>query len=304
MEVIFEQVLILMAFAAIGFVLAKVGIVQHEHATVLSKLLVYVFSLCYSVATFARNCTVSYIRENIQLVLWSSVIIVVLAVGMHFAGKLFSKDKRLQSIYEYSLIIPNIGYMGYPFAEALFGAPGLMNVMMFGIPMQIYINTVGYCILSGQKVTLRSLVNPAMAGLVIGGALGISGLGTAVPDVLYTIMDKAGACVGPVSMLLLGIVLSQFGLGAVVREPRNYILTALRLVVIPVAIGGILMLLGYAEVAKVAVLLYAMPCGLNTIVFVQNAGGDCRPGAGMAFWSNILAIGTIPLVLYLFGIRM
>lgn len=304
MEVIFEQVLILMAFAAIGFVLAKVGIVQHEHATILSKLLVYMFSFCYTIVTFARNCTVSYLRENIQLVLWSAVIILVLAVGMHFAGKLFSKDKQLQSIYEYSLVIPNIGYMGYPLAEALFGATGLMNVMMFGIPMQIYINTVGYCILSGQKVRLRSLINPAMLGLVIGIVLGISGLGAKLPNVLYTVMDKAGACVGPVSMLLLGIVLSQFGLGAVVREPRNYILTALRLVVIPVVIGGVLMLLGYAEVAKVAVLMYAMPCGLNTIVFVKNAGGDCQPGAGMAFWSNLLAIGTIPLVLYLFGIRI
>jgi predicted permease len=55
---------------------------------------------------------------------------------------------------------------------------------------------------------------------------------------------------------------------------------------------------------RAAVILYAMPCGLNTVVFVKNAGGNCEIGAGLALVSSILALGSIPLITYLFGIAV
>ena len=79
-------------------------------------------------------------------------------------------------------------------------------------------------------------------------------------------------------------------------------MTALRLIVIPVVIGGILLLLGQDAAVPTAVLMFAMPCGLNTIVFPKMVGEDCRVGASLAFLSNICACITIPLVFALFGI--
>ena len=52
---IFGQVLILFAFAVVGFSLAKGGLVNPSHAGVLSKLLVYVFLPCNVFKTFATN---------------------------------------------------------------------------------------------------------------------------------------------------------------------------------------------------------------------------------------------------------
>ena len=45
----------------------------------------------------------------------------------------------------------------------------------------------------------------------------------------------------------------------------------------------------------IVVLLYAMPCGLNTIVFPKMVGEDCRPGASMAMISTVACLLTIPL---------
>jgi len=50
------------------------------------------------------------------------------------------------------------------------------------------------------------------------------------------------------------------------------------------------------------VVLLAMPCGLNTIVFPKIVGEKCDIGAGLAFVSNIAACITIPLVFALFEI--
>ena len=48
-----------------------------------------------------------------------------------------------------------------------------------------------------------------------------------------------------------------------------------------------------------AVLMYAMPCGLNTIVFPKLVGEDCSTGATLALMSNLLAVITIPLCISL-----
>ena len=103
-------------------------------------------------------------------------------------------------------------------------------------------------------------------------------------------------------MLLAGIVVSEYRLRDMFRDPRTYIITAIRLLALPL-LGGLLLapFTTPAQLASVVVFL-ALPCGLNTVVFPKLVDEDCRLGASMAIVSNILACATIPLVLWIFGI--
>ena len=47
--------------------------------------------------------------------------------------------------------------------------------------------------------------------------------------------------------------------------------------------------------------LFAMPCGLNTIVFPRLVGEKCEIGAGLAFISSILSLITLPLLVQIFA---
>ena len=302
MVFVFEQVLILFIFAAVGYALSEFKIVKHEHSTILSRLLVYVFLPANSIKAFSKNCTVDYISNNYKIVIASSVVVIVLAVSMHFAAKLFSRDGYERSVYEYSLVMPNYGYMGYAVAEAVFGEIGLINAYVFAIPMSVYVYSIGYCILSKKKLSLRGFLNPAIISMLIGMALGLSGLGAKTPELIGSILDKASNCMAPVSMLLAGIVVSEFNAKKILSSYRIYIVAALRLLVIPVAIGAALYAVGFSEIAPVAILLYAMPCGLNTVVFPKNVGENCEIGAGLALVSNIAVCITVPLVFMIFGI--
>lgn len=300
MILVIEQVLTLFAFFAVGFALTKARIVKTEHTEILSKLLVYVFLPSNIVKTFAKYCTLTYIGQNYTFILASIAVIAVLIISAHFLAKLMSKKKSERAVYEYSLIIPNFGYMGYTFAESLFGAQGLMNAMMFAIPMSVYTYTAGYCRLSGKRVSLKNLVNPTMIALVTGIVLGLSGIGDIMPSGVYGFLNRASGCMAPTSMLLTGVVISEINLIETVKKLRVYIISALRLLVIPIAIGLALSLIGNQEITKAALVLYCMPCGLNTVVFVKNSGGDCTPGAELALISNILACLTIPVIMYFF----
>ena len=79
-------------------------------------------------------------------------------------------------------------------------------------------------------------------------------------------------------------------------------MTALRLVVLPVCLTLVMKVLFGSEIALVAFLFYAMPCGLNTVVFPKSVGENCMTGASMAMISTVLCALTIPLELaLLFG---
>jgi len=299
MLVIFKQVFILFAFAAAGFILAKSKKIKTEHSPILSGLLVYVIAPLYIFQTFAESFTVKYISGNYEIILWSLGIVLFLGIVMAFVSKLFDKRKYERDVYEYSLVVPNSGYMGYPMAEAVLGSAGLLNAMIFCLPLSIYIYTVGYSKLTKSGLSLKKILNPSMIAMFLGAIVGL--LQIPVPSVAYSIMSKAGACMGPVSMLLAGIVVSEFNFKELLSEKRVYIITALRLFIVPVLIG-LLTSRFSRTVTEVAVLIYAMPCGLNTIVFPRLVDEDCRIGAGLALVSNILACLSIPIVLSLFSI--
>ena len=309
MITVFSQVFTLFVFIAVGYALAKLGVVKSEHSKILSSLLVFVFSVGNAFKAFSTQCTVEYIKEKYVLLIAGFATMAVLAVSMHFAGKLFSRDSYEQKLFEYSLVLANYGYFGYVMVENLLGTAALMDFMMFCLPANFYVYTYAYCILTGNKASPKRFLNPVMVTIVIGAVVGLTAI--PVPTVITNISASASACMGPVGMLLAGIVMSDFDPIELIKQKRTYILTALRLLIIPLAIGGALKLAGSAtgvsdtvafkSIFTCIIFFISMPCGMNTIIFPRLADKDCRLGASFAFVSNILALGTIPLVLSVFG---
>ena len=297
---IFGQVSLLFAFSAVGFTLAKLGIVKAEHSTILSKLLVFFFLPCNIFRTFATQFRIPYLRDNYEILLVALGAILVIAFASYFGAKLFSRESYEQRVYEYSLTIPNSGYMGYPLAEALLGTTTMMGMMVFAVPVSFYIYIYGYARLTKSRLSPRKMINPVTVAILLGVAVGLSGV--TIPELPLSFFSSAAACMGPISMLLTGIAVSEFGIPALFSEPKAYLLSIFRLLVAPIAVGGAAYLFCGIEVATVSVLYFAMPCGLNTIVFAKAIGEKSKVGASLVFVSTVLSLLTIPLVLLLFGI--
>lgn len=300
MFVVMEQVFVLFVFAMAGYMLSKCKLVNVSHAKLLSTLLVYVFLPCNIFRTFSENCTLAYIQEKYVLVIASTILIALIVIAARFGSRLFSKETYPQKIYQYALTIPNYGYMGYALTESILGTTGLLNIMLFGLPISLYNYSGAFCMLTKKKLSLKTLLHPVIIAIVLGAAVGLTGL--QIPDLIISVMDKSSACMGPISMLLTGITVSEFHFPDLLKNKKTYIIVFLRLIAIPTAIGLLLTPLNNPVLTQSAVLLYAMPCGLNTIVFPKLVDEDCRIGASMAFISNILACFTIPLMCALFQI--
>ena len=297
MLVVLEQVCLIFLFTLIGYILGKTKAVDSSKIGVLSALSVYVFLPAMVMRSFATQFTVTYIQQKYSIMLISLALVVVISLMGIPISRLLTKNAYRQKVIQYSLVIPSYGYIGYALVGSAFGPAVLLDMMMFTIPLTIYIYTVGYSMLTGEKASLKSLMKPSIVTMVLGMILGLSGV--QIPSFGLLLLDNASACMAPIGMLLTGLVISEYKLKDMFCSKMVYAVTFLRLVVLPVGAAFLFKLLKLDWMLLPAVITLAMPCGMNTIVFPRLVGEDCKPGAALTFISTILCCATIPLCMWL-----
>jgi predicted permease len=104
-------------------------------------------------------------------------------------------------------------------------------------------------------------------------------------------------------MILAGVVIGSYNFKELLSDKRVYIASFLRLILIPAAFMLALHFLGAEEeLMTLALICFATPLGLNTIVYPAAYGGETKTGASMAMISHAFSVITIPLMYYVFVI--
>lgn len=297
---------------AVGYTAGKTRILPENAGKTLAKAETWIFCPALNFMTMVRFCTVDSIATHAVNVMLSCFG-VALAVGIAILlSRAFVKEKRPErGIYAYALAFANGGYMGDPIVLALFGESGLSYYKLFYLPVTLMIYSWGISILTPTKAEkgkawLRLLNAPTIA-MLLGIAVGLSGLGAYLPAFVTGTLDTLKACMGPVAMLLAGVIIAKYDLLHMLKKGKVYLATALRLVIIPTVmvafIWGLKTLAGTwlameigNDVLFLAFFATATPLGLNTVVFPEAFGGNPETGASMAMISHTLCVITIPLL--------
>ena len=297
MKIILEQLFILYLFLFLGWFFGKQKPKNAEQTGILSYLLVNLFLPCKVFRSFATNFTPAYLKDNWRLPLIGLGFLVLLCLLSLPLSKLLTGHPYEKRVYQYSVPICNYAYMGYVLIEESFGSEALTGQILFCIPMIIYTYSIGFVLLTGNGFSWKKMVNPMTCSILLGAIFGISGL--KLPDMIGGILSSASGCVGPLSMLLVGISLSAFFLKKLLQRKSLYLFSLFRLVLIPLGAFSLCKLLGLEEALLFAIIVTCMPCGLNTIVFPKLVGEDCSLGAGLVLTTHALSVVTLPFWLML-----
>lgn len=296
--IILKQLLVLFSFVVFGYILCKSKSANSESASLISSIQVNIVIPCLLIKTYTEQFTVDNLIHNFKIIITALVLLLFTVLLSKLIAHFLCKEKDDKGIYTYSMAVPNYGYMGYPLAEAAGGQAMLMNAMVFAVPLSIYSTTAGFNMLMNNKnSTLKKVINPITIATLIGCIFGLNNV--EIPSGLMNILEMSSNCLVPLSMILMGMVISEFNFKEILRDKKIYITAVIRLLVIPIIIYLSLKNICDSTILKTAVLIYAMPCGLNTIVIPKLRGGNCKIGAGLAVISNILSLITLPLILSL-----
>ena len=300
-----SQTAFLLLFIVLGYGLAKWKCVPDNAPTVLSKLENTVFIPALVLGTFMSNFTAEKLTETSELLL-SSLVLALIAIAISLLlVRICSKDKYEQSIFAYGLCFSNFGFVGNAVVGALFPEV-FMEYLVFTLPMWTLIYLWGVPVLlmggtekSGFVGRLKNFANPMFACTILGMVIGLVGI--PVPQFIHSAATAAGNCMSPVAMLLTGMTIAKFDLRQVLGIKRVYVVTALRLLVYPLAFIAVAAVVPLPRTFTIcAVSALAMPLGMNTIIVPGAMGKDTRVASGMALVSHILCCLTIPLIFMIF----
>ena len=304
----------LFLFIAAGYILMKMRLLPENSNTVLSRLENMLFIPALMLATFMKNFTVEKLSDSGRILLLSialEIVIIPIAIGI---SRLCFSDAYLRKIATYGLSFANFGFMGNAVMQSLF--PDIfMEYLVFTLPLWIFIMLWGvpFLLMSDEaeeaptlKSRLKPLCNPMMICMLIGMILGLTGITEYIPESVGDAITVTGDCMSPVAMILTGITVAKSNLFSLIKRPRIYVLSLIRLVVIPILFTLLFTLIPKNSITDTTFLTcataaLAMPLGLNTIVVPGAYGKDTTDAASMALISHVLSIGTIPLVFMLFS---
>ena len=301
-----SAMLVMFLCIAIGFILRKCRLAPENTASVLSKLELYVFLPAQILVTFLNYCTVETLQVQYRTVLYGALAVgLEIVIGL-LVARFFSKEKTERNLYLYNLIIANMGFLGNAIVPQIMGQEALYSYLLFCLPFNIVLYTWAINLLIPpekleKKSIWKKLAHPTLIAMAIGVLLGLSGAGKVLPGFVSTTLTNLSGCMGPVAMLLTGFVIGGYKIGGLLRNLKVYIITVIRLLVLPCVAVAVLTLLGAdKEISLLAMFACGAALGLNTVVVPAAYDGDTRPGAAMAMISHIGAVITIPLLYALF----
>lgn len=292
--ILFQQLLQMLIYIAIGFVLFRTKLVTKEGSKALTHVLLYVILPCVIVNSYQleRNA------ETLRSVGWSLLLgALVLVVAMAVSALVF---RRKQPIDNFSASFSNAGFMGIPLITAVMGSGAVSYIAGMVALLNALQWTYGQWVLSGdrKRISVKScLLNPIVLSLFVALILYFTQL--PLPGIVTRSISAISACNAPVAMIILGVFLGQSKLSVIFTDPKAWLCSLIRLVVVPVVTLLILWPLPEAchEIRMALFLAASAPVGSNVAVYAEKLGMDSAYASRTVCLSTLLSVVTMPLLL-------
>lgn len=283
----------LFIFIMIGMLAGKKKLISSEGRRCLTNLILYVILPC--------NIFQSFMLEFSYQLLINFSIILLIAIGVQILCVILSRflfnrlDKDTRPIFQYATVCSNSGFMGYPMAESIYGLMGLSYTAIYLIPLRISTWSAGLSYFARPRnrkaMVLKVALHPCMIAVYAG--LLIMFLQVPLPAVIDTTLDKLGGCCTAMSMLVVGMLLTDVEWKTMVSIP-NLLFCALRLIAIP----GVVFLACRGLhidplITGVSVILSGMPAGTTTALLAAQYHCDAELGSKVVVLSTLLSLFTI-----------
>ena len=294
-DVLGEMLVILFAIVA-GFAAKRLGYLGGETDQKLSKLLL---NITMPSMILASVITGDELPEAgvILSVLKVGAVFYVLSFAVALAVPRFLPGTPAQKgVWRYALSFPNVGFIGYPVAMALFGQEALFYAVVLALPFNVLSYSLGPLMLAGMaRFRWKQLLSPCIVASV--GALVLALTRLRPPALAGEMLDFVGSITVPLSLLVVGSFLADIPAGQVFRSAKLWLLSILRLLVLPVVLWAILRTMSTdALVLGIAVTQIAMPVAVNGTLLSMEYGGDTASMAQITFLTTLGSILTIPMI--------
>ena len=294
MNVVFTQILVILLYILIGYAAGKLRLINADQRKYLSTICTNLI-LPFTILS-ASNQTISH-NQMAELGLSFLLMLGLFIATTTIAMLVQRHTPRPLKVTTTSLVTyPNCTFLGLPLCRALFGDIAILYNAVAMVAFNVLFFTWQSSAFTGKSFRPRNLATPGTIATAL--LLLMLFAGIQFPAPVQTVVSSTGAMITPLSLIIIGVMMSENRLVLILKERRAYVITLVRNLTVPLVALLILITLPGDGPSKLCQLVYmACPCAtLTSIYAIQN---DMEPelAARSVLLSTLAFALTLPLVI-------
>ncbi|MFB0918296.1 MAG: AEC family transporter [Clostridiaceae bacterium] len=295
--VVFNQMAVLFLLMITGIVCIKTNLADGEFQARLSSFIVNVTQPLVMIASVSGG----EFKGDVNSILTVFFVAIGMFVLLPFIGmginKLIGTPKEEKNMYLFMTIFSNVGFMGYPVIQAIFGNGALFYVSIIVLVFNVMNYTVGVALMSDTKFKfdLKMIINPGMVASFL--AILIYFLKIPVHPTIGSFASMLGNTTSPLAMVVIGMALSKIPLKSLFSDKRILYFTFIKQIILPVVTYFILKNFIHDRfILGILIVIIAMPIAAISVIFATKYKKDLELATRGVFVTTVLSMITIPLI--------
>lgn len=210
---------------------------------------------------------------------------------------------KKKTILHFANVFTNTGYVGFPILNSIYGAEGIIYGSIFNMFFVIFVWTYGIILFKGNierkdlKGELKKiLLNPSIIAVCIGIIIMVFDI--QLSGAVLSSIKSIGSITGPLSMIIIGVILSDVKIKEYIRDWTLYYGITTKLIIIPVIIYLISLLLGEASKAiNTVIIMTAMPASAMTSILAESYDKEKDYAAVIVSMTTLLSLISVTVLL-------
>ena len=298
-----KQILQLFLMMLCGYLLVHFGLLKSSDSKPLSILLVYIVVPCTIINAFQIEFSKEAASGFLLAVICALIIHILLFLIVYGLDRFF----HFSNIEKASLIYSNAGNLIIPLVSAILGEQWVLYASAFMVVQLFIIWTHGKSLVMGKKGTdLKAiLLNVNLIAYVLGLMMFLTRL--QLPEILRGTVKSLGGIVGPVGMIMIGMILANVDMKSIVKGKRIWVITFLKMIAIPAIIILIMKFSGISRMAAegvtivyIALMATMTPSASTVTQMAQLYDQDVNTSTAINTITTLLCVATMPLLTMLY----
>ncbi len=303
-DALLNTIIMLFITLVVGFIANRLGIIDETASKKLSRLIV---TICQPALIISSLIKLPFTTENLKLGLTTlgiGIVVHLLLSAIAFVICRPFKDIDEQKLIEFSIVFGNVGFIGFPILESLFGETGLFMGAFFIVSFHLVLWTWGIAIFARKrndiKLTVKKIfINLGTVPCAIGFLLFV--LKFKIPEFpvyFTTTLSHLGNMCTPVSMLIIGALIGRRNLVAFFTSWKAYFLSFIKLIVAPLLVCFFIKLLGFDnDMVLFMTAVCSLPTATMVSILAEMYNNKPEFSAQLVGMSSLLSVATVPVVL-------
>lgn len=302
-----EEIAKLFAIMLMGYAVVKAGLMKSSESKSVSVIMVYLVIPCVILNAFQVEYTPD-VQKGLLLACAAAVAVHILFLLL---TAILKKPLHLDVIERATIIYSNAGILVIPLVQELLGQEYVIYSSAYIAVQLILIWT--HCknmLCEEDKLEWKKvLLNVNIISIIAGVVLFIFRI--QLPSGAQDVLNMMNNMIGPLGMLLAGMVIAEVPLKTVFTRKRSYLSAALRLFIYPVFVLGLMKVIQtFASIQDSKQILLTVylasitPACATVTSMAQLYDKDAAYSSSLYVLTTLLSIATMPVMVGLFEMVM